>query len=128
MEALLAEHREHEKNLQSTLIMAQKLSEEIKEQARAEATRVVHEAESRSSLLFDQAQQRFDDIQREIDGLKLKRRQAETTLESTIQTLQNTLEFVREHDEREGDEKILLHRPRQIAESLPGEHQRAVNR
>ena len=41
-----------------------------------------------------------EDIQREIDGLKLKRRDVETSLESTIQTLKNTLEYVREQDSR----------------------------
>src|SRR5262245_20846822 len=66
MEALLSEHREHEKNLQNTLVMAQKLSDEIREEARAEAARIVREAEGRASLLIDQAQQRLDDIQREI--------------------------------------------------------------
>lgn len=126
MEALLSEHREHEKNLQNTLVMAQKLSEELKEQARAEAARIVREAESRAALIFDQAQQRVDDIQREIDGLKLKRRQVETSIESTIQTLRNTLEFVRESDARDSEDKILLHRPRQTADASGVEHQRAV--
>lgn len=128
MEALLSEHRDHEKNLQNTLLMAQKLSDELKEQARAEAARIVREAEGRAALIFDQTQQRVDDIQREIDGLKLKRRQVETSIEATIQTLRNTLEFVRESDERDGDEKILLHRPRQAADPLAAEHQRAAVR
>jgi cell division initiation protein len=128
MEALLSEHREHEKNLQSTLITAQKLSDELKEQARAEASRIIREAEGRAALLFDQTQQRLDDIQREIDGLKLKRRQVETSIEATIQTLRNTLEFVRESDARDADEKILLHRPRQASEPLTGEHPRTAAR
>ena len=51
-------------------------------------------------------------MQREIDGMKMKRREVETSLESSIATLRNTLEFVREQEQRERDEKILLHRPR----------------
>jgi hypothetical protein len=51
-------------------------------------------------------------VQREIDGLKLKRRDVETSLESTIQTLRNSLEYVREQEVREREEKILHHRPR----------------
>jgi len=51
-------------------------------------------------------------FQREIDGLKLKRREVETSVESIIQTLRNTLEFVRDQDTREREDKILLHRPR----------------
>src|SRR6476469_2038004 len=112
MEAVLAEHREHEKNLQSTLMTAQKLSDDIKANAELEARRIVREAEGRSELLLEKTQARLEDVQREIDGLKLKRRDVETTIESTIQTLSNTLEFVREQENRERDEKILFHRPR----------------
>ena len=51
-------------------------------------------------------------MQREIDGMKMKRRDVETTIESTIQTLKNTLEYVRDQEQREREEKILIHRPR----------------
>jgi hypothetical protein len=51
-------------------------------------------------------------VQREIDGLKLKRRDVETSIEATIQTLRNTLEYVREQEARDREEKILMHRPR----------------
>ena len=40
-------------------------------------------------------------------------------MESTIQTLRNTLEFVREQDQTEREDKILLHRPRQAASESP---------
>jgi len=112
MEAVLAEHREHEKNLQNTLMTAQKLSEDIKATAEAEARRIVREAESRSDLLLEKTQARLEDIQREIDGLRLKRKDVETTIESSISALRNTLEFVREQETRERDDRILLHRPR----------------
>src|ERR1051326_5411704 len=41
MEAVLSEHREHEKNLQATMMTAQKLSDEIKGNADAEGRRIV---------------------------------------------------------------------------------------
>ena len=112
MEAVLAEHREHEKNLQNTLLMAHKLSDDIKANAELEGRRIVREAESRSELLLERTQARLEDIQREIDGLKLKRMDVETSIEANITTLKNTLEFVREQEAREREEKILLHRPR----------------
>jgi cell division initiation protein len=117
MEAVLAEHREHEKNLQATLTTAQKLSDEIKAAAELEAKRIIREAEGRSDLLLDKTQARLEDIQREIDGLKLKRKAVEVSIESNIATLRNTLEFVREQEARERDDKILFHRPR-FAEPL----------
>src|SRR5262245_10695365 len=49
VQAALNEHREHEKNLRNTLLTAQRLSDEIKEQAEQQARRIVSEAESRSS-------------------------------------------------------------------------------
>ena len=122
-ERLLNEHREHEKNLRATLTTAQQVSDDIKASAQREAERIennahkeaeriVREAEGRSQILLDKTQARLEDIQREIDGLKLKRREVEASLESTIQALRNTLEYVRELENRERDEKILLHRPR----------------
>ena len=78
----------------------------------SEAHRIIREAQGRSDLLLEKTQARLEDIQREIDGLKLKRRDVETSIEATIQTLRNTLEFVREQETREREDKILLHRPR----------------
>jgi cell division initiation protein len=114
MEAVLTEHREHEKNLQNTLMTAQKLSDDIKANAELEARRIIREAEGRSDLLLEKTQARLEDIQREIDGLKLKRKDVETSIEANISTLKNTLEFVREQEARERDERssLLLHRPR----------------
>jgi cell division initiation protein len=112
MEGLLAGHREHEKSLQTTLMTAQKLAEDITANAGEEAQRIVREAQGRSDLLLEKTQARLEDVQREIDGLKLKRRDVETTIESTIQTLRNTLEYVREQETREREDRILLHRPR----------------
>jgi cell division initiation protein len=112
VEAMLNEHRLHEKNLQSTMTTAQRLSDDIKANAEKEAMRIIRDAESRSDLLLEKTQARLEDIQREIDGLKLKRKDVETTIEANISALRNTLEFVREQEARERDDKILLHRPR----------------
>jgi cell division initiation protein len=112
MEAVLNEHREHERSLKSTLMAAQKLADDIKTHADEEARRIVRDAQSRSDLLLQKTEARLEDVQREIDGLKLKRKDVETSIESTIQTLRNTLEYVREQEVREREEKILLHRPR----------------
>src|SRR2546428_8284163 len=120
MEVALNEHREHDKNLRATLTTAQKLSDDIKASADLEARRIIREAEGRSDLLLEKTQARLEDIQREIDGLKLKRRDVETSIESTIQTLRNTLDYVHEQEAREREDKILLHRPRQ-AEPPPVE-------
>jgi cell division initiation protein len=120
MEAVLAEHREHEKNLQNTLLTAQKLSDDIKTAAEQDARRIIKAAEGHSQLLLEQTEARLEDIQREIDGMKLKRKDVEVSIEANISTLRNTLEFIREQEARERDEKILFHRPR-LAEPIDAE-------
>jgi cell division initiation protein len=111
-QASLEEHRESERNLRNTLLTAQRLADEIKANAETEGKRIVREAETRADLLQQKMQTRVDDIQREIDGLRLKRRDVESSLEATIAALRNALEFVREQDQKEREDKVLLHRPR----------------
>src|SRR5688500_15202921 len=118
MEALLEQHRQHERDLRDTMMTAQRVSDDIRATADAQARQIVREAEGRSDLLLQKTQARLEDVQRESDGMKMKRREGETTLESTIASLRNTLEFVREQEPREREDKILLHRPRP-AESQP---------
>jgi cell division initiation protein len=112
LEKTVQEHREHERSLRATLLTAQRLSDEIKANAENEAKRIVADAEARAGVLLDKTQARLEDVLRDIDGLKLKRREVETSIEATIQTLRNTLDYVREQEAREREEKILLHRPR----------------
>jgi cell division initiation protein len=112
MEALLNQHREHERDLRDTMVTAQRVSDDIRTNAEAQARQIVREAEGRSDLLLQKTQARLEDIQREIDGMKMKRREVETTLEASVSALRSTLEFVREQEQREREEKILLHRPR----------------
>ena len=112
MESVLNEHREREKDLRATLMTAQRVTDDIKAQADQEAKRIIREAEGRSDLLLEKAQARLEDVQREIDGLKLKRKDVETTVEAIIQGLRNTIEYVRGQDAHEREDRILLHRPR----------------
>jgi cell division initiation protein len=113
-EAVLDEHRSQERNLRNTLLSAQKLADEIKDNAQQEAGRILRDAEGRSELLLQKSQSRVEEVQREIDGLRLKRKDVETSLESIISALYNTIEFVRDQDTKHKDEKILLHRPRTV--------------
>lgn len=113
-QASLDELREHERTLRNTLLTAQKLADEIRNNAEQEARRVVRDAEDRAELAVQKAQNRLGEVQREIDGIRLKRRDAETSLESSIATLRNSLDFIRQQDTRERDEKVVLHRPRPV--------------
>jgi cell division initiation protein len=109
LEASIRQYRELEGALKGALMSAQKVSEDMKENAKAEAARIVREAEGQVEILMMRTQSQLEDVQRAIDGLRAKRRESEVALESMITTLQNTLEFVREQDQRE--RKVVLMRP-----------------
>jgi cell division initiation protein len=108
MEAIINEQRANENNLKSTLMTAQKLADDITSRAEQEAQRIIREAEVRAELLLEKTQGRLDDIHRDIDGMRLKRRDVETSLEATIQAVRNTLEYIREQETREREDKVIL--------------------
>ena len=120
VESLLTEHRDREANLRNTLLTAQRLADEIKDAAQNEAKLVVKEAQGRADLLLQKAQVRLEEVERDINEMRLRRRGVEGTLEASIQALYHALEFIREQDRP--DDKVLLHRPRQTDQSLQPRH------
>jgi len=113
LEASLTQYRDLEDTLKSTLMSAQKIADSMRENAAEEAARILREAEGRSELLLQRAQSRLEDVQREIDGLRSKRREAEVSVESIISTLHNTLDFIRDQEHRERlPERVIPHRLR----------------
>jgi cell division initiation protein len=111
----LAEHRDREINLRNTLLTAQRLADQIRENAETEAKMILREAEGRADLAIQKAQARLEEVDREINELKLRRRDVEAAVESSIAALANALDFVRSKAREEKDDKLLLHRPRQAA-------------
>ena len=111
LEAALTQFRELEGSLKSTLMSTQKVADDMRENAVQESGRIVNEAEGRAELMTLQAQMKLEGIQREIDSLRLKRREAETSIEATISTLRSTLDFVREQERREREVHVVPHRP-----------------
>jgi cell division initiation protein len=118
MEALLGEHRQRENSLRDTLLTAQRVSGELKEAAQTEAKLIVREAQGRADLLLQKTQNRLEELEHDVNEMKLRRRDAEGALESTIQALYRALEFVRDQEQSRTDEKLLLHRPRQADASV----------
>jgi cell division initiation protein len=113
LESALAEHRSEEKSLKNTLVSAQRIADGLRDSAHQDAQRMIREAETRADTLVQKAQLRLEELYREIDGLKMRRRETETSVEAIINALKNTLDFVREQDARDRDDKIRLMRPRQ---------------
>ena len=114
MEALLSEHREREANLRNTLLTAQRLADEVRAAAENEGKMIVREAQGRADLLLQKASARLEEIEHDINELRLRRRDVEGSLESSIQALYRALEFIREQDKPA--DQVLLHRPRTAVE------------
>ena len=111
LEASLNQFRELEGSLKSTLMSAQKVADDMRENATQEAARIVREADGRAEMMLHKSQSQLEDIEREIDGLRMKRREAQVSIEATISTLHNTLDFVKDQERRERENKVVPHRP-----------------
>jgi cell division initiation protein len=101
LDAAMAQYRDLEGSLKTTLVSAQKVADDMRQNAQQESARIVREAESRAELIAQKALTRVEDIQREIDGLRLKRREVQTNMEACISTLHSTIQFIREQEQRE---------------------------
>jgi cell division initiation protein len=95
VQALLEEHKEQERNLQSTLLSARKLADEIRHTAEEESQRIIADAQARAEDLVQNMGPRLEALDREISVLRKKREHATAALASTVATLRKTLEAVK---------------------------------
>jgi len=97
----LDDHNQRERILKDTLLSAQKVSEEVKSNARKEAELIVKDAELLSERLVSQAMARVADLERTIQDLKVERRAARNKLQGTIDTVQHLLMLDAEQEANE---------------------------
>src|SRR5512142_401738 len=69
----LDDHSQRERILKDTLLSAQKVSEDVKTNARKEAELIVKDAELLADRVISQAMARVSDIEKAIQDLKLER-------------------------------------------------------
>ncbi len=100
----LGEHTARERILKETLLSAQRVSEELKANARQEAELIVKDAELLSERVVAQAMQRVHDLERAIQDLKIERRAARNKLQGTLDTVQHLL--VLDAEEEAGEQPI----------------------
>lgn len=94
--SLLEEHRQRETILKNTLLMAQRVSEEIKENARKQADTVIKEAEIQSDHLVELAQSRAHEVERGILDLRAHRTALRTDVRALITRLTRILDLQEE--------------------------------
>ena len=83
---------DRERVLQETLVTTQKVVEDMKENARREATLTVREAELKGERMVEAARTQEATIQAEIAALRRMRRQLAESLRSTVEMYQRLLD------------------------------------
>ena len=109
MEGLLEEHRQREGILKSTLLTAQKASDDIREVARREAEAQIKEAELQADKLLDLAQRRAHDLESNMLELRSLRTALRTDIRGLITRLTNLLDL-QEEAELEDNLRFLKRR------------------
>jgi len=100
LEAQLQDYRNMEDTLRETLLMAQQMVEEYKENARKEAELIIKEAEQKAVAIVRQAQEKVLKIHEDIMDLKGIRRHFKEEIRRLIESHLRMLEF---DEEREQD-------------------------
>ncbi|MBI5047727.1 MAG: DivIVA domain-containing protein [Deltaproteobacteria bacterium] len=91
MTAKLAEHEEREKTLRETITTAQKMVEDLKNNARKEAELIVSEARIQADELIKKAHERVIKVQEELYQLKKQRLEMQTSIKAILEYHTNLL-------------------------------------
>jgi len=97
----LDDHSQRERILKDTLLSAQKVSEDVKSNARKEAELIVKDAELLSERVIAQAMARVSDIERSIQDLKVERAAVRLRLQGTLDSVQHLITLDAEQEATE---------------------------
>jgi cell division initiation protein len=117
LKSTLGDLTERERILKETLFTAQKLSEDIKEEAKKEGRLVLREADLRGQKLIEQVQKKVSQMEDSIRGLKMERDVFERKLRSLLEQHLKLLEM--HHEEEEISDKLTFIKQRP-PEQAPG--------
>lgn len=102
----LQEYSEREQILKDTLLSAQRVSEDLRENARKEAEMIVKDAEVRADRIVETAMTRVSEIEKAIQDLKIQRKDLRNKLGATLRTFS---QFVELDEEQESGDAPLTH-------------------
>jgi len=97
----LDDHSQRERILKDTLLSAQKVSEDVKSNARKEAELIVKDAELLSERVIAQAMQRVSELERVIQDLKIERAAVRNRLRATLDSVQQMVTLDAEQEASE---------------------------
>ncbi len=113
IEASVVDFKERERILKETLTTAQKLAEDIKEEARKEANLCIQEAELKGTHLIDQATRKAGELEGAIQMLRIERTAFEQRIRSAVEQHIKVLDMHRREDEVEGRLRFMKKPPQQ---------------
>jgi cell division initiation protein len=101
IKAGIADYKERERILKDTLVTAQKLAEDMKEEARKEGQLIIKEAEFKGGQLLDQAARKAGQIEGMIQNLRVERDAFEQRVRSAVEQHLRLLEMHKKEEEVE---------------------------
>jgi len=117
LKSSLGDLTERERILKETLFTAQKLSEDIKEEAKKEGRLVLREADLRGQKIIEQVQKKVSQLEDSIRGLKMERDAFERKLRVLLEQHLKLLDMHREEEEL--SDKLTFIKPKP-PEQAPG--------
>jgi cell division initiation protein len=109
LRALVDDFRNREAILKNTLITAQRLTEELKENARKQSEAIVHEAELQADRLLEMAQRRAHEVETSIIDLRAHRQALRSDIRALVERISQLL-ALQEEAEKEDNLHFLLRR------------------
>jgi cell division initiation protein len=112
LRGLIEDFRSRETILKNTLLTAQRLTEELKDNARKQAEGIVKEAELRSDRLLELARERAGEIDRTILDLRSQRQALRSDIRALISRVAHLIDL-QEEAELEDNLHLLVRREQQ---------------
>ena len=107
--AVIEDYRHREMILKNTLLTAQRVSEEIRENARRHAEGIVKEAEIQADRLIELAQDRARQVERDLVDLRMERQTVRSEMRSFLERMTRLME-IQEEAENEDNLRFLPRR------------------
>jgi cell division initiation protein len=112
LRSIVDEHRQREEILKNTLLTAQRVSEEIKENARKQSESTVKQAELQADRLIELAQDRAKTIERETLDLRSMRQMLRSDIRALLERIHHILDA---QEEAEVDDNLRFMKRREGA-------------
>jgi cell division initiation protein len=103
LKAIVEDYRHREMILKNTLLTAQRVSDEIRENARRHAEGIVKEAEIQADRLIELAQNRARTVERDLVDLRVQRQTVRVEMRAFLERMETLLEI---QEEAEVDDNV----------------------